>query len=238
MMFDIPRVSLIVGRTQQGKSTLALRMAVQEFPRVIVLDSARTRVFDQVAPSGQFATWKEMAAWLMSSSSKAPKWCIALRSKNPDDYAALLLAAEHFRGVLLLMDETHKLCRMDGVMHPLELVALTGAHYGNGAGVWLYMLAQRPTSVPINVRSQADRLITFRQQEPRDRDWLVDWGTTQEFADEVGRLPDHQYLIYPTEGEKQQREKKEEKKEEVPSGSTTVPPSQQSAQAEVESQTA
>lgn len=220
-MPSVPRVTLIVGRTQQGKSTLALKMAVSEFSRIIVLDSARTRVFDQVAPSGQFTTWEGMAAWLMSESSKAPRWCIALRSKNPADYAALLHASEHFRGVLLVMDETHKLCRMEGVMHPLELVALTGAHYGNGAGVWLFMLAQRPTSIPINIRSQADRIITFRQQEPRDRDWLVDWGTSQEFADEVGRLPDHAHLIFPNE---------------APSGSGTVPSKEQTVQAEVESQ--
>jgi len=206
-MFDIPRVTLIVGRTQQGKSTLALKLAVQEFPRIVILDSARTRVFDQVAPAGQFSTWKQMATWLMSDAAKAPRWCIALRSKDPEDYAALLRASEHFRGVLILMDETHKLCRMEGVQEPLELVALTGAHYGNGAGVWLYMLSQRPTSVPINVRSQADRIITFRQQEPRDRDWLVNWGTTQEFADRVGQLPDHAYLIYPTAEEEKKRDK-------------------------------
>lgn len=241
-MFDIPRVTLIVGRTQQGKSTLALKLAIKEFPRVIVLDSARTRVFDLIAEGGQFATWKEMATWLMSEAAKHPRWCITLRSKNPDDYAALLRASEHFRGVLLLMDETHKLCRMEGVQEPLELVALTGAHYGNGAGVWLYMLSQRPTSVPINVRSQSDRIITFRQQEPRDRDWLVDWGTTQEFADRVGQLPDHAYLIYPSAEEDKQRatqkqpepettEKKEAEEIVAPSGSETVTSKEETEQA-------
>lgn len=197
---NAPRVTLIVGKTQQGKSTLALKLALREAPRIIVLDSARTRVFDSIADGGQFATWKELAAWLVTEASKHPRWCVALRSKRPEDYAALLTASEHFRGILLLLDETHKLALMEGVREPLELVALTGAHYGNGAGVWLYMLAQRPTGVPINIRSQADRIITFRQQEPRDRKWLVEWGTSEEFAEQVGNLPDHQHLIYPPPG--------------------------------------
>lgn len=199
-------MTLIVGKTQQGKSTLALKLALKEFPRIIVLDSARTRVFNSIAEGGQFSTWEELAKWLIEEASKHPRWCVALRSKDPADYAALLTASEHFRGILLLLDETHKLARMEGVMHPLELVALTGAHYGNGAGVWLYMLAQRPTSVPINIRSQADRIITFRQQEPRDRQWLVDWGTSQEFADRVGQLPDHAHLIYPSSDEEKRRD--------------------------------
>jgi len=206
MTSAVPRVTLIVGKTQQGKSTLALKMALKEFPRVIVLDSARTKVFNEIAEGGQFASWDDLAKWLIEEASKHARWCVALRSKAPEDYAALLTASEHFRGILLLLDETHKLARMDGVMHPLELVALTGAHYGNGAGVWLYMLAQRPTSVPINIRSQADRIITFRQQEPRDRQWLVEWGATQEFADRVGQLPDHAHLIYPTTEEEKRRD--------------------------------
>jgi len=217
MLHDVPRVTLIVGKTQQGKSTLALQMALKEFPRIIVLDSARTKVFNKIAEGGHFTTWQELAQWLMSEASKHPRWCVALRSKNPEDYAAVLRGSEYFRGILLLLDETHKLARMEGVMEPLELVALTGAHYGDGAGVWLYMVAQRPTSVPINIRSQADRIVTFRQQEPRDREWLVQWGTTQEFADRVGNLPDHKHLIYPSDSEEEAREKQA-----TPSGSETV----------------
>lgn len=192
-----PRVTLVCGRTQQGKSTLALRMALDEWPRVIVLDSARSRVFDRIAPGGQFETWPQLAAWLLGPGSSIARWCVALRSKSPDDYAAVLRAAEHFRGILLLCDETHKLCRMAGVVEPLELAALTGAHYGGGVGVGLYMVAQRAMSVPINVRSQADRIISFRQEEPRDRRWLVEWGASEEFAASVAALPEHQYLTYP-----------------------------------------
>lgn len=192
------RVTLVCGNTQQGKSTLALWLALREWPRVIVLDSARSRVFDRIAPGGHFATWDDMAAWLVTDGGRLRRWAIALRSKAPADYAAALTAAEYLRGVLILCDETHKLCRMgQDVQRPLELCALTGAHYGGGAGVGLFMVAQRPGSVPINIRSQAERVITFRQREPRDIAWLTEWAGNEEWAASVAGLADHCHTTWP-----------------------------------------
>lgn len=191
------RVTLFCGKTQQGKSTLALFMALKEWDRTIVLDSARARVFERIAPGGHFASWAELAKWLRTDGSRIQRWVVALRSKRPEDYAAALRCSEHMRGVLLFCDETHKLCRMEGVREPLELVALTGAHYGGGAGVGLYMVAQRPGSVPINIRSQAERVITFKQTEPRDIAWLAEWSGSQDWAAGVAGLADHRHTTWP-----------------------------------------
>lgn len=191
------RVTLFCGQTQSGKSTLALARALREYARTIVLDSARSRVFDRIAPGGQFPTWQDMREWIAGPGLHLPRWCVALRSKNPADYARMLADAEYLCGVLVLCDETHKLCRMGGVREPLELVALTGAHYGNGRGVALYMVTQRATGVPINVRSQAERVISFKQREPADIKWLAEW-CGEEFADKVSKLDEHNYLTWPT----------------------------------------
>lgn len=193
------RVTLFCGNTQQGKSTLALKMALREWPRVIVLDSARSKVFNAIAPGGQFTDWPSLARWLLKEGNALPRWCIALRSKSPEDYAATLRCAEHMRGILILCDETHKLCRMEGVQLPLELCALTGAHYGGGSGVGLYMVAQRPGSVPINIRSQAERVITFRQREPRDIAWLTEWSGSEEWAAGIAGLADHCHTTWPAD---------------------------------------
>lgn len=192
------RVTLICGNTQQGKSTLALRLALREWPRVIVLDSARSRVFDRISAGGQFASFRALALWLAGAGRGMARWCIALRSKEPRDYAEVLRCAEYMRGVLILCDETHKLCRMgQEVQKPLELCALTGAHYGNGVGVGLYMVAQRPGSVPINIRSQAERVITFRQREPRDIAWLTEWSGDEIWAASIAGLADHHHTEWP-----------------------------------------
>lgn len=191
------RVTLFCGKTEQGKSTLALWLALREWPRTVVLDSARSKVFNRIAPGGHFATWADMATWLQTEGGRIPRWCIALRSKRPEDYAAVLRCAEHMRGILIFCDETHKLCRMEGVREPLELCALTGAHYGGGAGVGLYMVTQRPGSVPINVRSQAERVFTFKQTEPRDIAWLQEWSGSVEWAASVAGLADHHHAVWP-----------------------------------------
>lgn len=193
------RVTLFCGQTQSGKSTLALWLALREHARTVVLDSARSRVFDRIAPGGQFASWREMREWIAGPGLNMPRWCIALRSKNPDDYARMLADSENLCGVLVLCDETHKLCRMPGVREPLELVALTGAHYGGGLGVGLYMVTQRATGVPINVRSQAERVVSFKQREPADLKWLAEW-CGEEFAEKVSQLDTHSHLIWPQAG--------------------------------------
>jgi hypothetical protein len=196
------RVTLFCGQTQSGKSTLALRMALDEYARTVVLDSARARVFDRISEGGRFDTWGEMRQWIAGPGLNLRRWCIALRSKNPTDYARMLADSEYLCGVLILCDETHKLCRMGGVREPLELVALTGAHYGNGRGVALYMVTQRATGVPINVRSQAERVISFKQREPADLKWLAE-SCGEEFSAKVAALNEHDYLIWPSAGGEQ-----------------------------------
>jgi hypothetical protein len=191
------RVTLICGNTQQGKSTLALRRALDEWDRVVVLDSARSRVFNRISAGGHFPDFETLAAWLVGPGSTLTRWAVALRAKSPDDYAAVLRASEHFRNILIVCDETHKLCRLPGVREPLELVALTGAHYGDGTGVGLFMVSQRPGSVPINIRSQAERVICFRQREPRDIAWLAEWSGDEEWAAGVAGLADHAWTEYP-----------------------------------------
>lgn len=202
------RVTLFCGQTQSGKSTLALRLALDEYARTVVLDSARARVFDRISEGGRFDTWNDMRAWIAGPGLNLPRWCIALRSKNPMDYARMLADSEYLCGVLILCDETHKLCRMAGVREPLELVALTGAHYGNGRGVALYMVTQRATGVPINVRSQAERVISFKQREPSDLKWLAE-SCGEEFSEKVAALGEHDYLIWPSAGRNHGSEHKE-----------------------------
>ncbi len=47
--------------------------------------------------------------------------------------------------------------------------------YGRHRNCSLLLIAQRPTYMPIDVRSQANRVITFCQHEGTDMDWLQDF---------------------------------------------------------------
>lgn len=47
--------------------------------------------------------------------------------------------------------------------------------YGRHRGCSLVLIAQRPTYIPIDFRSQSNRVITFCQHEGADTDWLQDF---------------------------------------------------------------
>ncbi len=47
--------------------------------------------------------------------------------------------------------------------------------YGRHRGCSIVLIAQRPTYIPIDFRSQANRVITFCQHEGADMDWLQDF---------------------------------------------------------------
>lgn len=47
--------------------------------------------------------------------------------------------------------------------------------YGRHANCGMVLIAQRPTYIPIDFRSQANRVITFCQHEGADTDWLQDF---------------------------------------------------------------
>ncbi len=47
--------------------------------------------------------------------------------------------------------------------------------YGRHKSCSLVLIAQRPTYIPIDFRSQANRVITFCQHESSDTDWLCDF---------------------------------------------------------------
>lgn len=189
-----PRVTLVCGQSQQGKSTLALWLALREYPRVIALDLVRTKPFAPIAPA--FTDWPDMARWLSRTAPRHARWCVALRTRRRPDYVSALAAAPHYRGLLLLCDETPRLCTIPGALDPLIECAQVGAHFGDGAGVALLLVAQRPMNVPPDVRSQVERVVSFRQKEAADLSW-VSGHTTPEFAAQLAELPDHHWLSYP-----------------------------------------
>lgn len=189
-----PRVTIISGMPQQGKTTLALYKARREWSRVIVLDFIRSRALRDVTPA--FQSWAALAHWLAYASGRSPRWCVALRSAEAADYAALLKAAKYLRRVLLLCDEAPRICTVPGALEPLVEAAQVGAHFGGGTGVGLFLTAQRPMNVPPDVRSQAERCISFRQREPADLEWLAK-SFDRDFATQLPLLADYRYAEYP-----------------------------------------
>ena len=70
----------------------------------------------------------------------------------------------------------------------------------------MLLIAQRAKSIPIELRSQATRIVTFQQTERLDVDWLRDYFG--ERAGEIPELDDFQCLDYDARAPREARVKK------------------------------
>lgn len=188
------RVTLVAGQPRQGKTTLALDVARREAARLVVLDPARSAALRSVRG---VATWHQLATWLASPNAGANRWEIALRSEEPSDYAAALRYAKHYRYVALLLDEVRTFTSDRDALPWLVKAARTSAHFGGGAGVTIYMTAQRPYDIPPDVRACLTRLFMFATREPGDLEYIAAFTLDPELAQRVAGLAAHEFLEFP-----------------------------------------
>lgn len=212
-------MTLVAGQPRQGKTTLALALARREAVRLIVLDPSRSRALRSVTGVEK---WARLATWLAGSPVARGKWEIALRSTDPADYARVLQHAEHFRHVAILLDEVLTFTSDRDALPWLVKAARTSAHFGGGAGVTLYMTAQRPYDIPPDVRACLTRLFVFATREPGDLDYIAKFTLDPELAAQVAGLAPHHFLEFPPTTERREPQKldgMEENDESVLAGS-------------------
>jgi hypothetical protein len=191
------RVTLVVGRAQQGKTTLALRVARAEAARLLVLDPTGAKALRSVPG---VATWRQLATWLAGTHA-AGKWELALRSTEPGDYAEVLRCAEHFRHVTLLVDEVLTFASDKSAAPWLVKAARTSAHYGGGTGLNFLMTAQRAMDLPPDARSQVTRLYLFQTWEPGDVSWLAQFTRDEKVRERVAGLAPFEFIELPSTDE-------------------------------------
>lgn len=215
------RVTLVAGQPRQGKTTLALAVARREAARLVVLDPVRSRALRSVRGVD---SWGKLARWLASPNAGGSKWEIALRSEEPSDYAAALRYAKHYRYVALLLDEVLTFTSDRDSLPWLVKAARTSAHFGGGAGVTLYMTAQRPYDIPPDVRACLTRVFMFATREPGDLEYLARFTLDPDLAAQVAGLAPHHFLEFPPTSERRSEPQRldgmEEEHESVPNGGT------------------
>lgn len=89
---------------------------------------------------------------------------------TPDDVETLIASAFVWGKCTLMLEELSTLYKTgEKISGPIGEVVYLGRHQT----VTLICIAQRATSIPIAIRSQASRIVTFRQQEDDDVKSLV-----------------------------------------------------------------
>jgi hypothetical protein len=187
------RVTLVCGMAQEGKTTRALATVQREAQRVIILDVVLSKALRPVTRT--WRTREELAKFLVSPDANG-RWIGCVRSSNFQDYVWVLRAAPYLRHCTLLIDEGLTFATAQDSIDPLIHLARMNAHFGGGIGVPAVITTQRPLDLPPDVRSQGTRIISFRQREPRDLQWLGSF-CSPDFAEQVAQLPPHQCIAFP-----------------------------------------
>lgn len=186
MKRDNTIVSLF-GRKGSGKSTLAREIS-EDYRRVIALDSMGE--YDE--DNGSFDVYHGLAesAQAIVSHAKLPLFRLSLRVDTTDDFLKLLRIAYEVPDVLLMVEETSLYCSPSRL--PDDLSRLV--RYGRHRRINILFVARRPSEIHRELTSQSDVIVTFRQHEPRDVDYLRSF--IGERVERVSALPEYHVLAF------------------------------------------
>jgi len=152
-------VILVCGVTGGGKTTWA-RQFTKSLPRLLVYDIAASFPVQY--------TDVETLANLVETKPEQFRYGIY----DPRDTDVLTATAFMLGDCWLVLEEISTLYNIGARIHgPLQEAILLGRQ----RSLSLLAISQRASYFPITLRSQASRIVSFRQQEPSDLKWLADF---------------------------------------------------------------
>lgn len=165
MKHDSPGVReivLVMGMTGWGKSWWS-KLYSRMFDRKLVYDPTLS------FPVQAYLPIEESTEEILKPETKVYNYGFSDAEDIPQGAAALFVSKNN----LLVLEELATV--FDKGQARLPEWGKRHVFYGRHMNCSMLLIAQRPTYIPIDFRSQANRLITFCQHEGADMDWLVDF---------------------------------------------------------------
>jgi hypothetical protein len=154
---------IVLGKRGYGKTTWLNKYA-ERFPRIFVFDPFRTFPAD-------YLTCDEIISRLESKwFQETPRYRVG---SNVIDDLEVLGSASFLTGKCCLIIEECGIAFYKGERIPEWLQE--AVFLGRQQELNYVMTSQRAASIPIELRSQANRFISFRQTEKRDLEWTRDY---------------------------------------------------------------
>lgn len=177
-------VVIILGKTRYGKSTWLGKFLTNK-PRRFIFDPFRKSPAEYLTEQQIIERHEQQ----LFSPEKAPR--VSIGSSNPAD-VDLLSAVAFLNGYAYFIIEECGVAFYKGerISEALQEAIFLGGHK------WLsiVLVAQRAASIPIELRSQATRFISFLQTEKQDVKWCGDY--LGERFEEVTTLEKFECLDY------------------------------------------
>lgn len=153
-------VFVILGRKGSGKSYLSSQI-IEEYDRVIVLDSLGE--YEGTVTDGL----EETVRTILAVKDK-PRFRIVARILAAEDAEKIMRLVYEIPNCLFVIEETSLYCSPSYL--PDDLARLI--RYGRHREISLLFVSRRPSELHRDLTAQADLVVTFQQQEPRDITYL------------------------------------------------------------------
>jgi len=160
----IREIVLVMGMTGWGKSWWT-KCYSQQFPRRLVYDPSAT------FPVQEYREISDITNDILDEDRKSNTYNFGFT--DPEDIPQAAGALFALGNNLLIVEE----CATVFEKGQARLPEWGKRHcfYGRHQSCSIVLIAQRPTYMPIDFRSQANRVVTFCQHEGADMDWLKDF---------------------------------------------------------------
>jgi len=168
-------ITLVVGQTGQGKTQYAKRY-IREHKRVIISDPMAE--YEGASGVILFDDLTELIEYVEKHN------VFRVAYSDLRDFDTLALLAKSIPQSLFVVEESQR------IIPPLAKIPINFEdliYRGRHTGTSILLVAQRPSTVNIAVRSQYHRLITFRQSESRDLNWISEMSG-ENLADQIRAL--------------------------------------------------
>lgn len=185
------RVLIVVGQTGSGKSFLA-RTYLKSKTRVLIADADfREYGAREFTPPGG-AGFDAMLEYLKAHAGAGGFFRVSY-TPSQEEFPLVCEIARHIGPVDFVIEECDRFPDPQWCPDYEEIIA-RGRHWG----VSITALSRNPFAIPVSLRREANRIIAFRQQEPRDLDWLSD-VIGREAAAQLPKLGPHEFIEWTPE---------------------------------------
>lgn len=157
----VREIVLVMGMTGWGKSWWT-KLYSRLFPRKLIYDPSATFPVDEYRPI------EDIVEDLFNSEKKIESfnWGFIGQDDVPQAASALFVVENN----MLIVEECATV--FEKGLARLPEWGKRHCFYGRHRSCSIVLIAQRPTYIPIDFRSQANRVITFCQHEDADMGWL------------------------------------------------------------------
>lgn len=172
----------IFGRKGRGK-TIFTKYVAKHLNRYIILDTTW-----QLGELGYVIHYPDRT---ISAFKKFPHVIYQPMKYDEDSFARFFASCLHFSNYTLIIDEVDRFARPRWYISD-ELREIVNR--GRVQGIGLIVNSRRPAMTHMDLRSNADYVITFHLHEVRDLEYVAEWiGTSEE---RIKGLKDHESLLY------------------------------------------